>query len=150
MTTLSGLARQFLPLRRDPVWVPIYASATTNVIINNIAAGPSYLSTQLTIALDLSWATHFRVVANINIAAASGGTLRLRASPDNSSYADAEDNGATDADLPITATGLIVGQWGRLSRAARIRTCYLRLAGFGGNGNDDPAFRVFGVELQQI
>lgn len=137
-----------LSKRRDHFVVTFYASAGTNVVISNIGAGPSGVSANVNHAIDLRRSTKFRIQAVVNVNAAGGGTLRLQYSSDNSSWSDAEASG-TGADISITGTGHVVGAWGTLASGANIQTCYLRTAGYGGNGTDDPGFRLIAAEFTE-
>lgn len=124
-----------------------YASQATNLVISSLGTGPTALGTNLTRCYDLTKYTRFRLSGVVNVAGSTGSTLRLQRSTDGSSWNDAQDSG-TGADLAFDALGMVVGAWGTLHSGALIESCYLRIAGYGGDTTKSPGVRMADIEFK--
>ncbi len=96
--------------------------------------------------MDLTYATHYRIVVNQSVAGAAGADFNLQYSTDNVTYV-AADSGAAGELAVGTGTGVKVGAWAELVNAAK-NDVWIRLVGKDGNGVADPVWRQIKVQFK--
>ena len=98
--------------------------------------------------VDLTYATHYRIVVNQTVAGYSTSDCNLQYSTDNSTYVAADT--AVAGELAIGAgTGIKVGAWAELVTGAK-QDVWLRITGKEGNGTIDPAFSQIRVQFKML
>jgi hypothetical protein len=98
--------------------------------------------------LDLTYATHYRIVVDQVTAGFSTADFNLQYSTDNVTYAAADTAAAGEVAVGA-GTGLKVGSWAALVTGAKA-DIYLRIVGKQGDGIVDPVWRQIRVQFKML
>ena len=105
-------------------------------------------NTSRRIKIDLTYATHYRIVVDQVTAGVAGADFNLQYSSDNVTYAAADTAAAGEVDVG-TGTGLKIGAWADVVSGVQ-NDVYLRIVGKQGNGTADPVFRQIRVQFKML
>ncbi len=128
--------------------VDIVATPASESVWRNMPAALTELFGDLgsRVKMDLTYATHYRLVVNQSVAGYSTADLNLQYSTDNVSFSAAD--AAAAGELAVgTGTGVKVGEWAALDDTAK-DDVWLRLVGKEGNGSADPAWTQIKIQFK--
>jgi len=98
--------------------------------------------------LDLTYATHYRIVVNQTVAGYTDATFNLQYSTDDNTYLVADTAGAGECSVGA-GVGVKLGSWAALVGGANADV-WIRIVGESGNGTVDPRFRQIRIQFKML
>ena len=130
--------------------VDLYSSGTVDAAWTNMPVSITELfgTDYSRVKVDLTYATHFRLVVNQTVAGYAGADFDLQYSTDNISFLAADAAGTGEVDVG-SGVGIKVGDWAELVAGGQADV-WLRIAGKDGNAKVDPRFRQIRIQFKML
>lgn len=124
------------------------ATAWTN---KNSALQEFLNTTTRRLTIDMTNATQFRIVVDINVAGSTGSVTGVQYSTDGGTTWNGLDNGSAGSNSTVTisdvGTGSKISSWTNLAAGAKADVL-VRIAGSGGDGVADPNYSSIALQLK--
>lgn len=145
LALLSTTSAEVIRLGQEPVNITVNAATVTWT--NQPAALTELFGlTDRRVPFDATRFTQARIAANVEVAGATGATLRCEfATTDGGAYGALD--GGTGPNVLIDALGTKVGSWVTLVSGAKADV-FLRVVGVGGDGAADPDLGLIAVQFR--
>jgi hypothetical protein len=130
--------------------VDVYSAGTTDAQWSKMPAAETELfgSSSSRIKLDLTYATHYRLVVNQTVAGYTGADLNLQYSSDDVTYQAVDTAAAGELDVG-DGIGVKVGTWAEIVAGAQ-SDVWIMIVGKDGDGHAGPRWRQIRIQFKML